>query len=99
MHDRDGGKFLPLDPDSLPPNGRSSGRGNSAASFSWMSVQTLSDRGRTDKEPAVCTNDQKCILRIRLLGIECGDAVFLPLADFTGMCATGFPGNFEYCHL
>lgn len=27
MHDRDGGKFLPLDPDSLPLNGRSSGRG------------------------------------------------------------------------
>ena len=26
MHDRDGGKFLPLDPDSLPLNGRSSGR-------------------------------------------------------------------------
>ena len=27
MHDRDGGKFLPLDPDSLPLNGRSSGQG------------------------------------------------------------------------
>ena len=26
MHDRDGGKFLPLDPDSMPLNGRSPGR-------------------------------------------------------------------------
>lgn len=75
------------------------GAGNGAAPFSWIPAQVLSDRGRTDKEPAVCTNDQKCILRIRMLGIGRGDAVFLPLADFTGMHAAGFPGNFEYCHL
>lgn len=31
MHDRDGGKFLPLDPDSIPLNGRSRGGKRSGA--------------------------------------------------------------------
>lgn len=76
MHDRDGGKFLPLDPDSLPLNGRSSGRGTAQRHSHGCPSKPYPIAGRTDKEPAVCTNDQKCILRIRLLGIECGDAYF-----------------------